>query len=583
MSSPIAEIEPLTLSDRLHDLLRTRWKESYAYKKKEDNALDPVCVADRYPLLLESQDLAWASRFLPGSIRAWSNLLLKRAQIRAQQVARRFDVLRAHDQLFYGDPPGFAREYTDDAAFAYRRVAGPNAIEITRVEDLADLLTKIPLSRTAVARGLRRPIDLQRAVREGRLFLVDFCRIVQALRPQALSPRAMRKKGKVLRRRADRARTRDSRWRQKYLPAPIGVFLEDPDRAPHWLPLAIRIDQPQPDKREHNPVYHIGGGAGWKLAKLYFEVADQNAHFGCGHVHRTHFVIEPFCMATARQLSFQHPVHLLLQPHIRYTLATNNSAYKYFLDRRKIYFAFYAGTLEESRQLFIKSRVAFGKLDIHTELRSRGVMDRPHDYPYRDDALLWREAILRFVRAYVDAFYRRDAQVGADPELQAWAEELMSRDGGNVEGLVRSQRLDTVDKLVTLLAQVLFIAGPGHAAQHYSEMYYYRYAPAFPAAAYGPPPWQQERPTEARFRNTVPPIEPASLQFTYSQFGDFRFDRFGDYSAYPLARVRGAAAPIRQLQDDLQVIEHTIERRLSGRLIPYDFLLPSRVPNSINI
>jgi arachidonate 15-lipoxygenase len=377
-------------------------------------------------------------------------------------------------------------------------------------------------------------------------------------------------------------RTRDSRWRQKYLPAPIGVFLEDPEPWPHLRSLAIRIDQPQ-KHREHNPVYHVGDGAGWKLAKFYFEVADQNAHFTCGHVHRTHFVMEPFCLATARHLSFAHPVHLLLQPHTRYTLATNSAAYRHFCARRAIYFECYAGTLEDCRRMFTESRAPFKGLDLLADLRAREVLNTPHDYPYRDDALLWRDPIEQFVRTYVGAFYTRDAQVQKDRELQAWATELMAKEGGNLEGLVAEDRLDTVGKLVGLLAQVLFIAGPGHAAQHFSEMYYYRYAPAFPSAAYAPPPWRDERVTEARFLNTVPPIGPASLQFTFSQFGDFRFDRFGDYTAYPLARVRGAAEPIRALRSDLDEVERMITRRLSPRLIRYDFLLPSRVPNSINI
>ena len=184
--------------------------------------------------------------------------------------------------------------------------------------------------------------------------------------------------------------------------------------------------------------------------------------------------MEPFCLATPRQLSYDHPVRLLLQPHTRYTLATNNAAYNYFVDRRRIYFKFYAGTLEESRQILIDSHreKRFMDLELEAELSARGVSAQPHHYPYRDDLRLWRSPIREFVHEYLCAFYSRDESVQYDAEIQAWARELMSPDCGALVGLVPDERLDTVDKLVDLLAQVLFVAGPGHAAQHYSEMYY---------------------------------------------------------------------------------------------------------------
>jgi arachidonate 15-lipoxygenase len=568
MAIPAAVIEPWRLSDHLDRALHSLSKDKYRYKRPQKNALSPVCVADSFSYLLEKQDFTWISRFLPGYLRANGNLLVKRLLFSAQRVGFSFDLMRAYDQLFYGCIPEFVKRYDTDDAFAYRRIAGPNALEIRRVDDLHRLLMKIPIRSEALAAALGRPIDLRKAVELGRLFEVDFVRIQRALRPSAC-PR----------------RTRDSRWRQKYLPAPIAVFLEAPGRGTTELvPLAIQIDQPQPPG-EHNPVYYPDGGAAWKIAKLYFEVADQNSHFGCGHVYRTHFVMEPFCLATARQLAFEHPIHLLLRPHTRYTLATNSAAYKDFVDRKEIYFDFYAGTLEESRQILIESykEKTFLALDLEAELTSRGVSSHLDHYPYRDDARLWRAPIRDFVNAYVRAFYACDASVRQDAELQAWAAELMDRDFGAVCGLVPDDCLDTIDKLVDLLAQVLFIAGPGHASQHFSEMYYYRYQPAFAAAAYAPPVWDAGRANEARFRNTLPPIDPGGLQFAYSDFGDFRYDRFGDYSQYPLDRVRQAVGPIRRLQASLERVELTIEERLAERMLRYDFLLPSRVPNSINI
>jgi arachidonate 15-lipoxygenase len=290
-------------------------------------------------------------------------------------------------------------------------------------------------------------------------------------------------------------------------------------------------------------------------------------------------------MATPRQLSDEHPVFMLLRPHTRFTLQTNKAAYKYFTNRKKTYFEFYAGTLEETRQIAIDSyvRTSFHQLELSRELRSRDVDVLPERYPYRDDARLWIPPIRDFVTAYIDAFYPDDQAVQEDFELQEWAAELMDPARGAIRELVPDDTLDTKAKLIALLAQVLFTAGPGHASQHYSSSYFYRYAPACPAAAYVPPPWKLGRVHEARFRNMLPPIGPASNQARYNTFGNLLYDRFGDYRRYALSRLPQAQQPITQLRAALARVECEIEGRLQDRMLPYNFLLPSRVPNSTNI
>jgi arachidonate 15-lipoxygenase len=331
-------------------------------------------------------------------------------------------------------------------------------------------------------------------------------------------------------------------------------------------------------------VYYPDDGWRWRIAKLYFEVADVSFNAACGHVFRTHFQMQPFCMATPRQLSRNHKISILLEPHLRFTLRANDYAYKYFTNRKKTYADFYAGTLEETRQIAIQSYRETGFLDLEfeTDLVRRGVDRVPADYPYRDDARLWITPIRNFVTAYVDAFYPDDASVREDRELQAWFGELVDPACGALKRLVPGDRLDAKAKLIGLLAQVLFIAGPGHASQHYPSNYFYRYAPAFPGAAYIPPPWQPELMNAARHLNTLPPIGTASRQVMFGTFGAYRYGVFGNYRGYRLGRLPQAAAPIQQLREALKRVECTLEQRQQQRLVPYEFLLPSRVPNSVN-
>src|SRR5689334_6755715 len=111
MSIPPAIIDPPRVSDRVERTLHTLLKSRYQYKPADDNKLKPVCVADSYPFLLEGQDAAWITRFLPGSVRAWSNYLLKRLRFLGQRATFSFDQMAAYTQMFYGGVPEFAQLY----------------------------------------------------------------------------------------------------------------------------------------------------------------------------------------------------------------------------------------------------------------------------------------------------------------------------------------------------------------------------------------------------------------------------------------------------------------------------------------
>jgi arachidonate 15-lipoxygenase len=546
-----------------------RARNRYQYRDEEDNQLHPIPVAKSWPWRAELYGPSWALPLVPLYLGAYANRVRNGLRFALQKLTFRFDKLQAYQQLFPGGMPPYTAKWNGDALFAYCRVAGANPLGLRRESSLEALRRRIPFepkrSEAWLQQQLQREVSLDAEAREGHLFSVDFELIQRAL---------------------PRSRTRDSRWREKYLPAPIGVFLEAPgvhqDSA--LVALALQIDQVQPTP-EPNPVYYPDDGWGWRIAKLYFEVADVSFNAACGHVLRTHLQMEPFCLATARQLSGDHPVSVLLRPHLRFTLAANRGAYKSFIDRSKTYFDFYAGRLEETRQIAIQSylQTDFLDLGLEADLARRGVDRTPTDYPYRDDARLWLDPIHEFVASYLRAFYDSDSGVVGDEELQAWFGELVAPHLHTPRRLVPGNRLDTRGKLVDLLAQVLFIAGPGHASQHYPSTHYYRYAPVFPGAAYSPPPWKGGLVHEARHRNTLPPIRSASRQFTYNTFLNYRYDAFGHYERHALGSLPQAKEPIRRLQERLAEVERDIEERGRTRPLPYDFLRPSRVPNSINI
>ncbi|KAL7235235.1 hypothetical protein ACSBR1_018677 [Camellia fascicularis] len=86
-------------------------------------------------------------------------------------------------------------------------------------------------------------------------------------------------------------------------------------------PLAIELSLPysQVDQfgavsKVYTPSEHGVESFIWQLAKAYVAVNDSGYHQLISHWLNTHAVIEPFMIATNRQLSVFHPIYKLLDP-----------------------------------------------------------------------------------------------------------------------------------------------------------------------------------------------------------------------------------------------------------------------------
>ncbi|PSR85368.1 Linoleate 9S-lipoxygenase [Actinidia chinensis var. chinensis] len=95
-------------------------------------------------------------------------------------------------------------------------------------------------------------------------------------------------------------------------------------------PLAIELSLPHPQGDLHGATIHVFtpaehgiGGSVWQLAKAYVCVNDSGYHQLISHWLNTHAAIEPFVIATHRQLSVLHPIYKLLHPHFRDTMYIN--------------------------------------------------------------------------------------------------------------------------------------------------------------------------------------------------------------------------------------------------------------------
>ena len=110
-------------------------------------------------------------------------------------------------------------------------------------------------------------------------------------------------------------------------------------------PVAITIDQR--DAVAPNPLYLRSSHTDWLIAKSFVDTADFNLQAISTHLYRQHFVAEPFAMTTRRQLSPAHPVYVLLEPHIAYTLQVNKFASDGLKQPGSIFDEIHAGELAD--------------------------------------------------------------------------------------------------------------------------------------------------------------------------------------------------------------------------------------------
>ena len=160
--------------------------------------------------------------------------------------------------------------------------------------------------------------------------------------------------------------------------------------------------------------------------------------------------------------------------------------------------------------------------------------------------------------------------------------ELVAHDGGRLDNVGAANRIGTRSQLVELVTLICFTASAQHAAVNYPQGPIMTYTPAMPTAGYAPLSLAQEGASEGDFLKFLPPLETAKLQLDilyflgstyYKPLGDYGDDYFSD----PTIQNH-----LTKFQQELIKIEEEINERNKTRR-PYEFLLPSKIPQSINI
>ncbi|KAK3418573.1 hypothetical protein EUGRSUZ_H04498 [Eucalyptus grandis] len=264
-------------------------------------------------------------------------------------------------------------------------------------------------------------------------------------------------------------------------------------------PLAIELSMPHPEGDEfgamskvYTPADQGVEGSIWQLAKAYVAVNDAGYHQLSSHWLNTHAAIEPFVIATNRQLSVLHPIYKLLHPHFRDTMEINAIARQIVINAGGILetTVFPAKYSMEMSSAIYKNWI-FPEQALPADLIKRGVAvedaNSPHglhllikDYPYAVDGLEIWSAIKTWVEDYCSFYYKSDETVQKDEELQSWWRELVEEGHGDKKGEPWWPKMQTVKDLTETCTITIWIASALHAAVNFGQYPYAGYLPNRP-------------------------------------------------------------------------------------------------------
>jgi len=485
-----------------------------------------------------------------------------------------------------------------DWYFGWMQIAGYNTTNLLGVVAsarpdsdtvvLADLQKKMPITdRILQSVTGDTTLTLAAAIAANRLYVVDFTQFADAY-SDALH------------------------GEQRYITAPIAVFYWNPKPPPGYPTSAEGVMQPiaiqlgQAFDAEKTPIYTPNDCADgndksrmkWRIAKFFVNVLGAIQHESIAHLGDCHLIVEPFIVAAHRQLSVQHPVLKMLIPHFRFTININDDAIHSLITPGGVVATNVGPAIECSLAAVGAAHAAYRWDQRNPErlFKRRGI-DQIPIFPFRDDTMLLYAAIKPFVADYLRVYYRNDQDVRDDTELQGFVNELVLPQFcgfKGMDGLVQTGNpkqpvgIDSLDYLATMIAQLIYTAGPQHASVNYAQYSMMSYMPAVGGTIYQPPPPRsQVVATVADCLPWYPALDVALYTFSFEYLlSEVQYDTFGTYESDPRTPyfTDPRVQPINtRLKAALALAEIEIRKRNETRPMEYPLQIPSQIPNSISI
>ncbi|XP_062305035.1 arachidonate 12-lipoxygenase, 12S-type isoform X1 [Osmerus eperlanus] len=444
--------------------------------------------------------------------------------------------------------------WKEDWFFGYQCMNGSNPRMIRRVRELPK---NLPVSGDMVQGSMAPRTSLEKELTAGNIYLLDYS-IMEGVPTNVI------------------------RGQRQHIAAPLCLLYQHPDQG--LIPIAIQLGQtPGLD----TPVFLARDPPlAWLLAKMWVRHAEFQVFQLLSHLLRTHLVVEVFCVATLRQLPAVHPIYKLLAPHQRYTLEINCRGRTQLISADGI-FKRVVSTGGEGLLVLAQREyqvLTYESLQPRRDFLERGVTQL-RDYHYREHSMLLWDAIHSFVEEMVRVYYQTDSDVLQDSELQNWIQEVVQEGFGEIPTFGLPGVLQTREELVTLLSVVIFTSTTQHAATNNGQFDWCAWVPNTPCTMRQPAPTDKDAVTMALIMDTLPDISQSCVEMAITwHLGRAQPDAvpLGQYTEEYFTEGR-AREVIDKFRQELKDIEKHILSQNEGAELPYLFLLPSRIENSITI
>ncbi|XP_068919252.1 polyunsaturated fatty acid lipoxygenase ALOX15-like [Petaurus breviceps papuanus] len=441
--------------------------------------------------------------------------------------------------------------WKDDAFFGYQFLNGANPMILRRSTKLPSRL-KLPLGSEELQ------AELERHLQAGSLFEADFS-LLDGIQGNVIL------------------------CCQQYLAAPLVMLKLESDGT--LLPMAIQIQAPSLSSPTPQVFLPSDPPMAWLLAKAWVRSSDFQLHQLQYHLLRGHLMAEVISVATMRCLPTVHPIFKILIPHLRYTMEINIRARTGLVSNGGVFDQVVSSGGGGHITVLQKAGnyLTYRSLCPPNDLADRCLLGVPSSY-YAHDALRLWDIIKRYVEGIVHLYYTGDEAVENDPEIQAWCKEIteVGLHGAQERGFPTSFRYR--EDLCVFVTMCIFTCTGQHSSVHQGQLDWYAWVPNAPCTMRMPPPSGKDVTLEMVMA-TLPNVHQASLQMSLTwQLGRTQ------PNMVPLGQHKekyfsgsGPQAVLNRFREDLAILDKEIMERNAKLELPYEYLQPSRVENSVTI
>uniref|UniRef100_A0A4W5R269 Uncharacterized protein n=1 Tax=Hucho hucho TaxID=62062 RepID=A0A4W5R269_9TELE len=412
--------------------------------------------------------------------------------------------------------------WKEDQFFGYQYLNGSNPMLIRRCSKLP---ANFPVTEEIIKPSLRGSSSLLRELQSGNIFLLDY-KNLDGLKANVIN------------------------MKKQYMAAPLVLLY----RTPHdkLMPIAIQLKQKPGDD---NPIFlPTDSEYDWLLAKIFVRSADFQEHQLNVHLLRTHRLAEVFAVALLRNIPMVHPLYKLLIPHTCYTLQINLLARAFLIADEGVFTKLAASGGEGMIEILTRSvaSLTYSSLCLPEDITARGL-----------------ESL------YIDVI--SSSSFVLPLSSSNWIKDIFDH------GIPKS--FSTVPEVVKFVTVVIFTCSGQHSAVNSGQYEYGGWMPNTPISLQQPPPTTKGQSTESTMLETLPDVGTTAQGMSTMWLLSKQSSDFVALGQYPEEHFNEVppCRMIQKFQTELKVFSETVNARNSGLPLPYTYMDPAVLENSVAI